>query len=40
MRVMVTDRGRKGHPGGRTLGPTGTWAQVEDSKGGNSDGGR
>ena len=34
MKVMETGRGRKGTPDGITLGMTGTWAQVEDGKGG------
>ena len=38
--VMETVRGRKVPRDGRILGPTGTWAQVEDGKGGQPDGGR
>ena len=32
------DRGRKGTLEGRNLGPTGTWAQFKDGKGGKTDG--
>ena len=40
MRLMVVGIGRNGPPDGRKLGPTGTWAQVEDSKRGKPDGRR
>ena len=38
--MMESGRGRKGPSDGRTPGPTGTWAQVKDGKGGESDEGR
>ena len=34
MRLGIACRVRKGNPDGITLGKTGTWAQVEDVKGG------
>ena len=37
---MESGRGRKGPPEGKTLGPTGTLAQVNNSKGGKLDGRR
>ena len=38
--MMEAGIGRKGPLDGRKLGPTGTWAQVEDGKGGQPDGGK
>ena len=40
VRVKEEGRGRKGPLDGRTLGPTGTWAQVKDGKGGQPKWGR
>ena len=39
MKLMEAGRGEKGSPDRITLGPTGTWAQVMYSKGGQPDGG-
>ena len=36
--MMEAGRGRKGPLYTRNLGPTGTWAQVKDRKGGNQKG--
>ena len=38
--MMESGRGIKGPSDGRTMGPTGTWVQVKDSKEGKLDGGR
>ena len=38
MRVVESGRGRKGYLDGINLGPTGTWVQIKDSKGGGTDG--